>query len=77
MSTVLIELGKRSNALSKRKKDNQQELHQLEQEQEQESKEVIEVDNNIVFEKEGKTFLLIVFMLQKFLIKTMTKLLEI
>ena len=56
LSTVLIELGKRSNTLSKRKKDNQQELHQLEQELEQESKEVIEVDNNIVFEKEGKLF---------------------
>lgn len=51
LSTVLIELGKRSNVLSKRKKDIQQE-----QEQEQESKEVIEVDNNIVFEKEGKLF---------------------
>ena len=49
LSTVLIELGKRSNVLSKRKKD-------IQQEKEQESKEVIEVDNNIVFEKEGKLF---------------------
>lgn len=56
LSNVLIELGKRSNVLSKRKKDIQHELDQLDQEQDYESKEVIEIDNNIVFAKEGKLF---------------------